>query len=228
MKITIKASDEKSFPLDVPSAVSVRDVKLRVELLNNIPLDQQRLLYYGRELKDDQLLDSSGVQDESILHLAVRMPNGFPIVIKNKGKSIPVTVLPTDGLKSIKIFIQGSEGYPVREQRLFFQGVELENDRTLLSYNIQPGSNLDLQVPDSPQMQIHVKTLSGKTASLDVKPSDKIIAVKAMIKEQLDISADKQHLVYIDKPLDNNRTLADYDIRDGGVIFLVFRLLGGV
>jgi hypothetical protein len=110
--------------------------------------------------------------------------------------------------------------YPVREQKLSFQGVELEDDRSLLSYNIQPGSNLDLQVPDSPRMQIHVKTLSGNTASLDVQPSDKIIAVKAMIKEQLDISADKQHLVYIDKPLDNNRTLADYEIRDGGVIFL--------
>jgi hypothetical protein len=39
------------------------------------------------------------------------MPNGFPIVIKNKGKSIPVTALPTDDAKSIKIFIQGSEGY---------------------------------------------------------------------------------------------------------------------
>ena len=96
----------------------------------------------------------------------------------------------------------------------------MDDDRTLSSYNIRTGSTLELLVPDSPGMQIHVKTLSGKTASLNVKSSDTIIAVKAMIKEQLDISPDKQHLVYIDKPLENRRTLADYEIRDGGVIFL--------
>jgi ubiquitin C len=102
---------------------------------------------------------------------------------------------------------------------LFFEGTELEDDRPLLSYNIQTGSIVNLRVRQSSQMQIHIKTLAGRTASLNVQRSDTIKTVKAMIKDKWGTDPDTIQLIYAGKTLDNNqpfRTLADYEVQDGG------------
>jgi hypothetical protein len=56
-------------------------------------------------------LGSYDIQNDSILHLAVRMLNGIQVVVKIKDRSTAITILPSDTSKSIKFIIQGSEGY---------------------------------------------------------------------------------------------------------------------
>ena len=45
---------------------------------------------------------------------------------------------------SVKAQIQGKEGIPKKEQRLVFAGRELEDDKTLMAYNIQKDNTIDL------------------------------------------------------------------------------------
>jgi len=93
----------------------------------------------------------------------------------------------------------------------------------LISFNSMAAGLTVTSIMNPVSDTIIIKTLTGKTIKINTEPNDSIITIKRRIQDKENILPNQQRLIYAGKQLEDEKTLADYNIQPGAVIHLVLR-----
>jgi len=166
---------------------------------------------------------------EERFKFALDIPRGgMQLFVKTlTGKTVSIEVEEGESIEDVKAKIAEKEGIPPEQQRLIFGGQQLQDAKTLDDYDVGDDSTLHLVLRLRGGMQLFVKTLTGKTVSIEVEEGESIEDVKAKIAEKEGIPPEQQRLIFGGQQLQDSKTLDDYDVGDDSTLHLVLRLRGG-
>lgn len=169
-------------------------------------------------------------RSSTALDSVLGIPNGgMQLFVKTlTGKTVSVEVEEGESIEDVKAKISEKEGIPAEQQRLIFGGQQLQDGKTLDDYDVSDDATLHLVLRLRGGMQLFVKTLTGKTVSVEVEEGESIEDVKAKISEKEGIPAEQQRLIFGGQQLQDGKTLDDYDVSDDATLHLVLRLRGGL
>ncbi|XP_077968906.1 uncharacterized protein LOC120344754 [Styela clava] len=140
IRITVM-HERRQIPLDVEHSELVQNLKIKIQEREGFSVDQQVLMFQGREINGR--LNHSGVGDGSTLQLCFKKVQIF--VRDFEGRSHTFEVHLTDKVQDFKKQVERKIGVTASQQRLEYAGRQLMDGQRLLDYGIQQNSTLELK-----------------------------------------------------------------------------------
>lgn len=142
MHLFVKTLTGKTVVVDVDPTDTIQDIKEQICAKERVPVPQQCLVIGGRILQDSVVLSECGVQNQSVLHLVLRVPSQSPInVTVQRGETdFQLAVMQGDTVNFLKEQIEGRTGIPRLQMNLVIGDQVLDELNSLADYNLEEGT----------------------------------------------------------------------------------------
>jgi len=172
---------------------------------------RKRLMYNNL---NEEIEKESSIRDDKITELQVQLN-------EEKTKNEELWRQNQEQAENIEGLERSKENFKAQYIRNYQNFKKVEREQFNLLKSIYPEKYKSMGI------DIFVKTLTGKTITLNVDAADSIYTVKEKFQEKEGVPPDQQRMVFMGMQLDDDRTLLEYGILTGATLLLVLRLRGG-
>ncbi|XP_072104141.1 polyubiquitin-like [Mobula birostris] len=148
MRLQVRFITGDGFELDVDPSIQVSTLKMKIQEKTKVPILQQRLMVQNGqsvEMQDQRSLSYYNLSPSPTVMLLVRKEESMQIFLLNdKGKTSTYDVMPSESVQNFKARVHRQEGVRPDQQRLVYEGKQLEDGRLLSDYNIKPLTTISL------------------------------------------------------------------------------------
>ena len=231
-KIFVKTPSGQSVGLAVNGADTVQSVKCKLAEREGIAVEEQRLLFGGKQLEAGRTLSEYGVNNDSTLDLSLPLRGGMQIYIRVTSSTAPHVTLAklvvdaSDTVESVKEKSINALGNRVDNGslQLYHDGKFLEDGKSLQMYDIDGEAVLDLVFPVDEYIRVIVETDINTCIPMIVKSSDTIMSLKLKLRQRNGISPEHQQIIVPGKRFpEDEMTLKQGGIVNNSVVYQVYR-----
>ncbi|KAJ5077461.1 ubiquitin 13 [Anaeramoeba ignava] len=234
MQIFVKTLTGKTITIEIKPTDTIEFLKQIIFGIENLPICDQRLIFGGKNLNENEkTLKEYNIEKQSTIHIVLRLapPNSSTYIKTSYGQSISVyNSCPhcnSGGtINNLKAKIEKKYSIPFENQKLFYNGNLLENNKKYIDYGMGCAAEvyLDYDLKDF-SFPIFIKSSNNKffkvfLSSFENPQNIQFNQLKKRIESITEIPQHEQKLFYKEVDLKNDKSLSDYGISKYSLISL--------